>query len=245
MLVLVLIMVIDGSFSAAGQQAGRREVPGEHRKRLEARLLRRQPGVAAAPDAGAPPAGQPRRQDRLTAVRVLVLGGIRSGKSAWAESAIAACGRAGPVRYVATGGHRLRRRGLVGPCRRAPAAPIRRTGRPSKVRTWQRNCAPIRPPDARRRHRRLARPPRWTAVMRGPARRCAPSRRPASTPSRRSPAPLVLVSPEVGLTVVPATDAGPPVRRRAGHASTSGWPQLCDRVVLVVAGQPVTVKEPS
>ena len=37
-------------------------------------------------------------------MRVLVLGGIRSGKSEWAETVIAASVRAGrPVRYLATG----------------------------------------------------------------------------------------------------------------------------------------------
>jgi adenosylcobinamide kinase/adenosylcobinamide-phosphate guanylyltransferase len=57
-------------------------------------------------------------------------------------------------------------------------------------------------------------------------------------------APLVLVSPEVGLTVVPATEAG---RRFADALGTVNQrlAAVCDRVVLVVAGQPVTVKEPS
>ena len=57
-------------------------------------------------------------------------------------------------------------------------------------------------------------------------------------------AELVLVSPEVGLTVVPATVAG---RRFADElgALNQRLAELCDRVVLVVAGQPVTVKEPS
>ncbi len=54
----------------------------------------------------------------------------------------------------------------------------------------------------------------------------------------------MLVSPEVGLTVVPETVAG---RRFADElgALNQRLAALCDRVVLVVAGQPVTVKEPS
>lgn len=54
-------------------------------------------------------------------------------------------------------------------------------------------------------------------------------------------APLVLVSPEVGLTVVPATAAG---RRFADELGTVNQrlAQRCDQVVLVVAGQPVWVK---
>ena len=55
---------------------------------------------------------------------------------------------------------------------------------------------------------------------------------------------LALVSPEVGLTVVPETESG---RRFADELGmlNQRLAALCDRVVLVVAGQPVTVKEPS
>jgi adenosylcobinamide kinase/adenosylcobinamide-phosphate guanylyltransferase len=60
----------------------------------------------------------------------------------------------------------------------------------------------------------------------------------------RFDAALALVSPEVGLTVVPATESG---RRFADELGTLNQrlAELCDRVVLVVAGQPVTLKEPS
>ena len=53
---------------------------------------------------------------------------------------------------------------------------------------------------------------------------------------------LALVSPEVGLTVVPATESG---RRFADELGTLNQrlAAVCDRVVLVVAGQPVTVKD--
>lgn len=57
-------------------------------------------------------------------------------------------------------------------------------------------------------------------------------------------APLVLVSPEVGLTVVPATEAGRRFADELGSVNQK-LAAVCDRVVLVVAGQPVTVKEPS
>ena len=51
----------------------------------------------------------------------------------------------------------------------------------------------------------------------------------------------MLVSPEVGLSVVPATESG---RRFADElgAVNQRLAALCDCVVLVVAGQPVTVK---
>ena len=54
-------------------------------------------------------------------------------------------------------------------------------------------------------------------------------------------APLMLVSPEVGLTVVPATASG---RRFADELGTLNQrlADLCERVVLVVAGQAVPIK---
>ncbi len=53
----------------------------------------------------------------------------------------------------------------------------------------------------------------------------------------------MLVSTEVGLTVVPATASG---RRFADELGTLNQrvAALCDRVVLVVAGQPVSIKAP-
>ncbi len=55
---------------------------------------------------------------------------------------------------------------------------------------------------------------------------------------------LAMVSPEVGLTVVPRTPAG---RRFADElgALNQRLAAVCDRVVLVIAGQPMTIKEPS
>ena len=53
--------------------------------------------------------------------------------------------------------------------------------------------------------------------------------------------PLLLVSPETGLSVVPATEAG---RRFADALGTLNQrlAAACDRVVLIVAGQPVILK---
>jgi adenosylcobinamide kinase / adenosylcobinamide-phosphate guanylyltransferase len=55
--------------------------------------------------------------------------------------------------------------------------------------------------------------------------------------------PLALVSPEVGLTVVPATASA---RRFADELGTLNQrlAVLCDRVVLVVAGYPLPIKPP-
>jgi adenosylcobinamide kinase/adenosylcobinamide-phosphate guanylyltransferase len=57
-------------------------------------------------------------------------------------------------------------------------------------------------------------------------------------------APLALVSPEVGLTVVPHTASG---RRFADELGSLNQQlaAVCDQVVLVVAGQPLTVKAAS
>lgn len=54
-------------------------------------------------------------------------------------------------------------------------------------------------------------------------------------------APLTLVSPEVGLTVVPATAAGRVFADELGRLNQR-LAALCDQVVLVIAGQPVWVK---
>lgn len=55
--------------------------------------------------------------------------------------------------------------------------------------------------------------------------------------------PLVLVSPEVGLTVIPPTAAG---RRFADELGVVNQriAECCERVVLVIAGQPLWVKPP-
>jgi adenosylcobinamide kinase/adenosylcobinamide-phosphate guanylyltransferase len=55
-------------------------------------------------------------------------------------------------------------------------------------------------------------------------------------------APLVMVSPEVGLAVVPATASGRRFTDELG-ALNQRLAGVCERVVLVVAGQPVMVKE--
>lgn len=55
-------------------------------------------------------------------------------------------------------------------------------------------------------------------------------------------APLVLVSPEVGLTIVPATASG---RRFADELGSLNQQlaAVCDQVVLVVAGQALPIKQ--
>ena len=187
-------------------------------------------------------------------MRTLVLGGIRSGKSRWAESALAdrvqqsapadrvhSSAPAAPpaVRYLATGG-------------RTPAD-----------EEWTRRVA---------RHRER-RPQHWHTVesdavaaelrddphtptlvddiggwLTATLDRLGWDGRPADgeiddlvSAVEGFAASLVLVSPEVGLTVVPASAAG---RRFADDLGTVNQrlAACCDEVVLVVAGQPLTLK---
>jgi adenosylcobinamide kinase/adenosylcobinamide-phosphate guanylyltransferase len=174
-------------------------------------------------------------------VRILVLGGIRSGKSQWAESAIArSVDAAAPVRYLATG------------------------PRPASDAEWSARV------DAHRRRRPAHWPTVETTAIATELRSeatatvvddigawltAAMDRAGAWTGASVSPdiddlleavgsfaSPLALVSPEVGLTVVPATESG---RRFADELGVLNQrlAGVCDRVVLVVAGQPVTVKD--
>jgi adenosylcobinamide kinase / adenosylcobinamide-phosphate guanylyltransferase len=177
-------------------------------------------------------------------VRTLVLGGIRSGKSQWAETAIAeSTGPGRPVRYLATG---AASNGDAEWSKRVAAHRARRPAHWSTVETV----------DVSTQLRAESTTPTlvddiggWlTAVM---------DRRDAWTAGSVATevaelieavagftSPLALVSPEVGLTVVPATVSG---RRFADELGTLNQrlADLCDRVVLVVAGQPLTVKAAS
>jgi adenosylcobinamide kinase/adenosylcobinamide-phosphate guanylyltransferase len=176
-------------------------------------------------------------------VRTLVLGGIRSGKSQWAEAEIAVAAQHGPVRYVATG---------------APAGAddewARRVcaHRQRRPHDWL-TCETTDVPGALREDRSTA-----TLVddiggwLTAEMDRCGAWTGGSVTGAADDlvaavaefSAPLALVSPEVGLTVVPATAAG---RRFADElgALNQRLAATCERVVLIVAGQPITVKEPS
>jgi adenosylcobinamide kinase/adenosylcobinamide-phosphate guanylyltransferase len=177
-------------------------------------------------------------------VHTLVLGGIRSGKSQWAETAITDSAGAGrPVRYLATGAvpdddtdwsarvaaHRARR----------PShwETVETVDLPTQLRCEA--ATPTLVDDIGG----------WlTAVM---------DRREAWTTGSVDAdvvelldavggfaAPLALVSPEVGLMVVPPTVSG---RRFADELGilNQRLAASCQRVVLVIAGQPLTVKAAS
>ncbi|OBI83050.1 bifunctional adenosylcobinamide kinase/adenosylcobinamide-phosphate guanylyltransferase [Mycobacterium sp. 1245805.9] len=174
-------------------------------------------------------------------MRTLVLGGIRSGKSRWAEEAIATSLPPGqPVRYLAprvagaadadwadrVARHRDRRPAhwstvetddVTGQLRQSPGSPTLVDDLGGWLTgTLDRNNA-------------------WDdgSVAGHVDDMLAAVGEFGST--------LVLVSPEVGLTVVPATAAG---RRFADELGSLNQrvAELCDRVVLVVAGQAVQIK---
>ncbi|PJK22533.1 bifunctional adenosylcobinamide kinase/adenosylcobinamide-phosphate guanylyltransferase [Mycolicibacterium goodii] len=181
-------------------------------------------------------------------MRVLVLGGIRSGKSQWAESAAQQlAGADAPVRYVATG---PAPDGDANWATRVEAHRVRRPAHWQTVETTELAATLTGAPPVATLVDDIG---GWlTATM---DRRDAWNVDSASEAVGKDiaalvdaveafPAPLVMVSPEVGLTVVPATAAG---RRFADELGTVNQrlAAVCERVVLVVAGQPVTVKEPT
>jgi adenosylcobinamide kinase/adenosylcobinamide-phosphate guanylyltransferase len=177
-------------------------------------------------------------------VRTLVLGGIRSGKSQWAEAAIAeSAGAEQPVCYLATGAaaaddadwsariaaHRGRRPQHWSTVETADVATQLRSQATTAtlvddIGGWLTAAMDRR--DA------------WSAGS------VAADVADLIDAVEAFAAPLALVSPEVGLTVVPHTASG---RRFADELGTLNQrlAALCERVVLVVAGQPLTVKAAS
>ena len=176
-------------------------------------------------------------------MRTLVLGGIRSGKSQWAETALTnEAADAQPMRYLATGpwpdddpewaarvaAHRQRRQDRW--------STVETTDVTTQLRTQP--IATLVDDIGSWLTASMDRSGAWTTGSIG-----------ADVDDLLDAvnafgAPLVLVSPEVGLTVVPATGAG---RRFADELGSLNQrlAELCDRVVLVVAGQPLAVKEPA
>jgi adenosylcobinamide kinase/adenosylcobinamide-phosphate guanylyltransferase len=176
-------------------------------------------------------------------VRTLVLGGIRSGKSRWAEAAIAESLEADqPVHYLATAQvssddpswwqriaeHRDRRPphwstletdDIATQLRRSPGVPTL----VDDVGGWLTAI--------------MDRSNAWeggSVSSDVDELMCAVA---------EFGSPLVLVSPEVGLTVVPPTASGRRFTDELG-ALNQRLAVLCDRVVLVVAGHPLPIKSP-
>jgi nicotinate-nucleotide--dimethylbenzimidazole phosphoribosyltransferase len=171
---------------------------------------------------------------------VLVLGGIRSGKSAFAESLVA---DAPAVRYVATAAG-----GEDDPEWLARIEEHQRR-RPQSWSTEETGADPARltellieaKPDDTLLVDDLG---GWVAGLLDPARQ--PNDDEADVAAlaaavRSCAARVVFVSPEVGLALVPTTPVGRAFTDALG-ATNQALADVCDRVVLLVAGRPVWLK---
>lgn len=172
-------------------------------------------------------------------MRTLVLGGIRSGKSAWAEAQVAAEGSG--IRYVATGARDDDEDW-------AARVAAHRERRPSDWKTVESTdvagelsseAVPTLVDDVGG----------WlvAAMDRGEAWSGGSVRDDVArlvAAVAAFTAPLVLVSPEVGLSLVPPTKSGRLFADALGDLNQQ-LAGACDRVALVVAGQALIVKEPS
>ena len=175
-------------------------------------------------------------------MRTLVLGGIRSGKSRWAEAAVAESLTADqPVHYLATG-----QAVDVDPAWRQRIAE-HRDRRPSHWST-------VETDDVARQLRRSPDTPTlvddiggWlTATMdqrqAWDGGSVSPDLDDLTAAVAEFSSPLVLVSPEVGLTVVAASASARRFSDELG-ALNQRLAALCERVVLVVAGHPLPIKQ--
>ena len=178
-------------------------------------------------------------------MRTLVLGGIRSGKSRWAELAIGqTVGPAQPVRFLATGQDP-----------EADEAWAQRVAahRERRPRHW----TTVETCDVATALRRSTAVPTLVDDLGGWLTAVLDRHRAWSGGNEVSVAmdveelvaavnafgpQLVMVSPEVGLSVVPANVAGLRFADELG-ALNQRLAAVCERVVLVVAGQPMTLKE--
>jgi adenosylcobinamide kinase/adenosylcobinamide-phosphate guanylyltransferase len=175
-------------------------------------------------------------------VRTLVLGGIRSGKSRWAEGVIAEAATDQQVHYLATGK----------PDDSDPAwrqrVTAHRDRRPSHWSTFETD-------DVAGQLQRSPNTPTLVDDIGGWLTAALDRHRAWEGGSISADldelteavaefgSALVLVSPEVGLTVHGVTASA---RRFADELGTLNQRlgALCERVVLVVAGQPLPIKQP-
>ena len=175
-------------------------------------------------------------------MRTLVLGGIRSGKSRWAEAALAESLQADqPVQYLATGqvvetDAAWRKRIAEHRDRRPP------------------HWSTVETDDVAGQLRSLPETPTLVDDI-GGWLTATLDKRQAWDGGSLSPdlddltaavaefsSPLVLVSPEVGLTVVAATASARRFSDELGVLNQR-LAELCERVVLVVAGHPLPIKQ--
>lgn len=181
-------------------------------------------------------------------MNTLVLGGIRSGKSGWAERLAASSAR--PVRYLATAPHR------PGDADWAARVLVHRERRPAEWDTVEVGGSPGELPAALRR----AEPGSVTLVddignwlvgafdaatawdAADPWGAIAADVDLLVSAVAACPADTVLVSPEVGWTVVPATRSGR-VFTDAQGTLNQRLAAVCGHAVLVVAGRTLVLSD--
>lgn len=176
--------------------------------------------------------------------RTLVLGGTRSGKSAWAESAL---DKASPVVYVAT----ARAIDAVDDPEWADRIAEHRERRPTTWETVEDTDGTVSASTVQERTDAAVLVDdlgTWVAGLlddagwERDAASVAQAREALVTAvAARDEAPLVLVSAEVGLGVIPSTSAGRRFRDELGLLNTQ-LAAVCDEVRLLVAGLPLPLK---
>lgn len=163
----------------------------------------------------------------------LVLGGARSGKSAWAEALLAG----GPALYLATG------QPLDG-----EMAERIRLHRARRGAEWSTVEEPL---DLAAALDRLAAPDRpvlvdcltlWISNLMHDGRDVAAACERLCEVLRTPAGPVVLVSNEVGLGLVPETALGREFRDHQGRVNQR-VAATCRRVVFIAAGLPLTLKD--
>lgn len=172
--------------------------------------------------------------------RILVLGGIRSGKSEYAESLVSA---APTVRYVATSP------GYEDDPEWQARIETHRGRRPGSWTTEEVGTDPSQLAEVIS----AAKPDEtllvddlggWVSVLLDPVHQPADDTATVdelAAAIRGCAARLVLVAPEVGLSLVPATPVGRAFADALG-STNQAVARECDAVVLVVAGQPTWLK---
>ena len=181
--------------------------------------------------------------------RTLVLGGARSGKSAHAEGLLPSIG---PATYVATarlipGDQEWAARVAMHVARRPPNWTTREAPHPDDLVELLAESGPADPPIL------VDDVTLWLTNVLNDARAwkggTAELMRVHRTASElvcavaACPAPVVLVSAEVGLGIVPETRSGRLFRDELGALNAS-LAEVCDEVLLLVAGIPLQLKTP-
>ncbi|MFO1126922.1 MAG: bifunctional adenosylcobinamide kinase/adenosylcobinamide-phosphate guanylyltransferase [Rhodospirillales bacterium] len=165
----------------------------------------------------------------------LVLGGARSGKSAYAEALI---GGDRAATYVATA--------EAGDAEMSRRIRHHRQRRPAN---WTTVEEPLELSAALDRHARRDRPllvdclTLWLANLMGADRDIEAETATLTARLKALAGPVVLVANEVGLGLVPATPLGRDFRDAAGRLNQA-VAAAADRVVFVAAGLPLVLKDP-